>query len=100
MENNYLIIDEWLIFKSDFNEELTDYYDIINKYNKIMFNNNVSFISEKNEYANYILYSIFNQEINLSNNIHLTHLTFGYKFNKDVSVLITQSTFLNIVIVS
>ena len=47
MENNYWIIDEWLIFKPDFNEELTDYYDIINKYNKIMFNNNVSLISKK-----------------------------------------------------
>ena len=39
MENNYWIIDEWLIFKSNFNEELDNYYDLINKYVKIMFSN-------------------------------------------------------------
>ena len=39
MENNYQIVDEWLIFKPKFNEELTNYYDVINKYNKIMFSN-------------------------------------------------------------
>ena len=39
MENNYQIVDEWLIFKPKFNEELTNYYDVINKYKKIMFSN-------------------------------------------------------------
>ena len=28
MENNYWIVDEWLIFKPGFNEELTNYYDV------------------------------------------------------------------------
>ena len=39
MENNYWIIDECLIFKPEFNEGLLNYYDIINKYKKIMFSN-------------------------------------------------------------
>ena len=39
MENNYWIIDDWLIFKPKFNEELDKYYDIINKYKKIIFSN-------------------------------------------------------------
>ena len=39
MTNNYWIVDEWLIFKPEFNEELTNYYGVINKYKKIMFSN-------------------------------------------------------------
>ena len=39
MENNYWIVDEWLIFKPDFNENLDEYYDVINKYEKVMFSN-------------------------------------------------------------
>ena len=39
MENNYWIVDDWLIFKPEFNEELDEYYDVINKYKKIMFSN-------------------------------------------------------------
>ena len=31
MENNYWIVDNWLIFKPDFNDKLDEYYDIINK---------------------------------------------------------------------
>ena len=39
MENNYWIVDDWLIFKPEFNEELKNYYDVINNYKKIMFSN-------------------------------------------------------------
>jgi len=39
MENNYWIEDDLLIFKPSFNEKLTDYYVIINKYKKVMFSN-------------------------------------------------------------
>ena len=39
MENSYGIEEDWVIFKPDFNEELTNYYDVINKYNKVMFSN-------------------------------------------------------------
>ena len=39
MTNNYWIKDGGLIFKPSFNEELTNYYDVINKYNKVMFSN-------------------------------------------------------------
>ena len=39
MENNYWIVENRLIFKPNFNEDLTNYYDIINKYKKIMFSN-------------------------------------------------------------
>ena len=37
MENNYYIINKWLIFKPEFNKKLDEYYDIINKYEKIIF---------------------------------------------------------------
>ena len=30
MENNYWIVDDWLIFKPEFNEPLDDYYSVIN----------------------------------------------------------------------
>jgi len=39
MENNYWIVNKWLIFKPEFNEELTNYYEIINKYKKGIFSN-------------------------------------------------------------
>ena len=39
MENNYWFVDDFLIFKPSFNEELTNYYEIINKYKKIIFSN-------------------------------------------------------------
>jgi len=85
MENNYWIVDDLLIFKPKFNEELTNYYNIINKYNKIMFSNyNVPLIAiEINNKYNYEFknnYSccFFNKEIDLSNNINLTHLTLYY----------------------
>ena len=39
MENNYWVVDGWLIFKPEFNDKLNEYYDVINKYEKIMFNN-------------------------------------------------------------
>ena len=39
MENNFWIEKKLLIFKPEFNEELTYYYKIINKYKKVMFSN-------------------------------------------------------------
>ena len=93
MENIFWIEDEWLIFKPSFNEEITNYYDVINKYNKIIFSNyddpvitietNNIYISK---YNHNIVGSNFNKEIDLSNNINLTHLTFGYWFNKEIDL--------------
>ena len=37
MEENYWIVDDWLIFKPEFNDKLDDYYDIISKYRDIGF---------------------------------------------------------------
>ena len=111
MENNYWIVDDLLIFKPEFNEVLDDYYDLINKYKKIIFSNyNESEIAiktnnfyndkyDKNYISNKFNQKIdlsnnihltfgynFNQEIDLSNNIHLTHLTLGYCFNKEINI--------------
>ena len=93
MKNNYWIVDEWLIFKPEFNEKLTYYYDVINKYKKIMFsdyNDPLMAIETNNQYAvkyygNYIE-SEFNQKINLLNNVNLTHLTFGRCFNQEIDI--------------
>jgi hypothetical protein len=94
MENNYWIVDDWLIFKPEFNDKLDEYYDIINKYNKIIFSNyDDPLIAIKNnncyndEYCDNYIYSIFNNEIDLSNNINLTYLAFGSKFNKKIDLL-------------
>ena len=95
MENNYWIEDGLLIFKPSFNEDLINYYDIINKYKKIIFSNyNDPLIAIKtnNKNENEIEYDYnyienkFNKEIDLSNNINLTHLTFGCNFNKKINI--------------
>ncbi len=54
---NYIIKENKLIFKHEFNIDLTEYYDLISNYKEIIF-------GEK-----------FNQSIELNN---LTHLVFGY----------------------
>ena len=93
MENNYWTVDEWLIFKPDFNEEFKKYYDVINKYKKIIFSNyNDPLMSletnnkYKEDYKNNYSRSNFNKKIDLSNNIHLTQLTFGCYFNKEIDL--------------
>ena len=93
MSNKYWIIDEWLIFKPSFNEDLTNYYDVINKYKKIIFSNyNDPLITiktnnkYKSNYENNYVENNFNKEIDLSNNINLTHLTFGYAFNQEIDL--------------
>ena len=93
MKNNYWIEDKLLIFKPEFNEELINYYDIINKYKKVMFSNyNEPLIAIKiNNIPNikcyeYYVNNKFNKEINLSNNLNLTHLTFGNYFNKEIDL--------------
>ena len=50
MENNYWVKNEWLIFNPYFNEELTNYDVVINKYNKIIFSNyyNILMVIETN----------------------------------------------------
>jgi hypothetical protein len=95
MENNYWIVDDWLIFKPYFKEVLDDYYGIINKYKKIIFSdydepliaietNNIHESEKKN---NYIINNFY-QKIDLSNNINLTHLTFGKNFNQEIFILL------------
>ena len=93
MENNYWIVNDWLIFKPDFNEELDEYYNIINKYAKIMFsmyNEPLIAIETNNiyniEYEDNYIYNKFNQKIDLSNNINLTHLTLGKYFNQEIDL--------------
>ena len=94
MENNFWIVNELLIFKPEFNEKITNYYDIINKYKKVIFSDyNDSLITIKTnnifkeKYYSYHYNSNFNKEINLSNNKNLTHLTFGLIFNKKIYLL-------------
>jgi len=93
MENNYWIVNEWLMFKPSFNEDLLNYYDIINKYKKIMFSNyNDPLIAIKtnnkyeSEYDYNYINNKFNKEIDLSNNINLTHLTLGIIFNQEIDL--------------
>ena len=94
MENNYWIVDDWLIFKPEFNEELTDYYNVINQYKKIMFSNyNEPLIAIKTNnnmidtHSNNFMDSMnLIKKLDLSNNINLTHLTFGRRFNQEIDL--------------
>ena len=93
MKNNYWIVDEWLIFKPNFNEELTNYYDIINKYKKVIFSNYddplIAIETNNNykyKYKNNYIKSNFNKKTDLLNNINLTHLTFEVEFNKYIDL--------------
>ena len=91
MENNYWIEDKLLIFKPEFNEELINYYDIINKYKKVMFSNySVKNNKYNNKFKNNYVLGLFNKEIDLSNNINLTHLTFGCGFTQEIFHLILK----------
>jgi hypothetical protein len=93
MDNKYWIVDDFLIFKLVFDEELKNCYDLINKYKKIMFSNyNEPLIAIKtnnyyeDKYDKNYIGNIFNQLINLSNNIHLTHLMLGHYFNQKIDL--------------
>jgi len=72
MDNNYWIVDDCLIFKPEFNDKLDEYYNVINKYNKIMFSNyNDPLLAIEihnlydNKYIKKYIESKFNQEIDL-----------------------------------
>ena len=75
MENNYWIVDDWLIFKPEFNKILTEEdYTVINSYNKIIFSNYdepfipFDFIENKVIEKDKIIQNEFNKEIDFSNN--------------------------------
>ena len=77
MENNYWNVDEWLIFKPVFNEKLTNYYDVINKYKKIIFSDyNEPLIAIEtiniliSKYIDNFIENKFNKKIDLSNHFH------------------------------
>ena len=92
MKNNCWIKNDWLIFKPEFNEVLTKYYDVINKYKKYCKNYFINKFSKKIDLSNNINLThltfgeCFNQKIDLLNNINLIHLTFGYNFNKEIDL--------------
>ena len=85
MELPYWIVDDKLIFKPEFNEELDNYYDVISQYNSLIFSNyNDSLITIKtnnkynDKYENNYKCSKFNKKIKLTSNI--TYLSFGFFF--------------------
>ena len=91
MELGYWIIEDKLIFKPEFNEELDNYYNVIEQYNTLIFSEydvpEIT-IETDNKYdhkytENYKI-SKFNQEIELTENI--THLSFGYCFNQKLEL--------------
>jgi len=87
MDTKYWIIDDKLIFKPKFDEELEEYYNVIGKYNTLIFSNydnpEITIKTDnKYEHRNCKNYkeSKFNKEIKLTENI--TNLSFGMYFNK------------------
>ena len=89
----YWIVDDKLIFKPEFNEELDNYYDVISQYNTLIFSNyNYPLIAIKtnnkynHEYRNNYKYSNFNKKIELDENITHLSLSFGFGFNQPLKL--------------
>ncbi len=90
--NDYWIVDYKLIFKPGFKGKLSDYDDLISKYNTLIFSiyNDVNIcIKTNNQYIpDYKEFSLFfkdfNEKINLP--INITHLSFGIRFNQEVKL--------------
>ncbi len=82
----YWIIDNKLIFKPDFNDELDNYYYMMSQHNELIFSNYNSLEGAIKTNNSYELgyYSKFNKKIILTDNI--THLIFGYYFNQEVKL--------------
>jgi hypothetical protein len=84
--NDYLIHYDTIFFSPDFNKPLSNYLDILNKYNKLIFSNydDPSICIQTNNRELHINYkeNKFNQPLNLPHNI--THLTFGDNFNQSI----------------
>src|SRR3990167_1116873 len=83
---DYWIYENKIIFKPDFNTKLDDYFDIITKYNELIFSNydDCDITIKTNniwcyEYMKNYKSSMLNQQIIIPKNV--THLTFGYDFN-------------------
>ena len=107
---NYLLSDNKIIFKPDFNEPIDKYFEIISKCNGIIFGNydELEIVLETNniynvKYDNNYKDSLFNQKIILSNKIinlffsncfnqniilpnTIINLTFGPKFNQNIVI--------------
>ena len=106
MNTKYWIIDDKLIFKPEFDEELEEYYNVIGQYNTLIFSNYNDpeiTIKTNNKYEgrNYDNYkkSKFNKEIKLTENI--THLSFGRYFDQKIEwllifLLIVLSVYFNL----
>jgi hypothetical protein len=100
--NDYIIIDDTIIFYPDFNNSLSNYMDIVCKYNKLIFSNYddplicIETNNESNEKYYYCNYKSnkFNQIVDWTSS-NLTHLTFGWHFNQIVNLTpnITHLTF-------
>ena len=89
---DYCIHKNKIIFKPNFNDKLDNYFDIISKYNELIFSNyddyNITIKTNNDNgykcHSNY-KYSKFNQHVIILQNI--THLSFGDYFNKQVNLL-------------
>ena len=91
--NDYWILDDKKIFfKPKFNENISKYNNIICKYNKLIFSNYniLECCIQTNNTCDYsysyenLLLNKFNNYINLSSMINLTHIVFGFYFNSNV----------------
>lgn len=118
--HDYWIVNNIFIFKSNFDEPIDDYVNIMLNYNKLIFSNYddpFMAIKENNKIENIIISpysndnpSKFNQKITIPNNItqvffghgfdeivnlheSITHLIFGYDFNQEV-ILSNSLTFI------
>jgi hypothetical protein len=77
------------------NQYEKNYNYIINQFNKeIDLSNNINL-------THLTFRGDFNKEINLSNNINLTHLNFGYYFNQEINISLNiKSLTIHVVIIN
>ena len=95
MELPYWIVDDKLIFKPEFNEELDNYYDVISQYNSLIFSDyddpDITLKTNNrhnNKYENNYKWSNFNKKIELTSNI--THLSLGCYFNQPLELTLFE----------
>jgi hypothetical protein len=104
--DNYIIIEDTVIFKDEFNDLLDNYTNIISKYNKLIFSNYSNpLISKEIENClddddnTCILYKFSSGSL-LSNKfnqiVNLTHLIFNYCFNQIVDQTLPNLTHLTL----
>lgn len=93
LKNDYVTYQDKIIFMCNFNKKLDKYYEIISKYNQLIFSDSDNFMkyiyncsSKIDQFINDDS-SKFNKPLDFINKLsHITHLVIGYEFNQPLEL--------------